>query len=421
MTCLLLVVRVCALFFPYGRILKIHEYQAKEIFRQFGVPTPNGRVATTIEEAKQAAHDLGKDSENFLMVVKSQVHAGGRGKGIFVNSDGGRGVRVARSIEEVETFARAMLGHRLQTVQTGPTGSVVRKLYIEEGLPIAQELYLGVTLDRDAARLVFMASAEGGTEIEEVAVTHPEKIFKQWVEPVVGFQPYQGRLLAEHLGISGNSAQWLTKLCCGLYQAFVSTDASLCEINPLAVLQDGRVVALDGKLSFDENALFRHPELQLLRDPDEDDSKEAHARKFDLSYISLTGDIGCMVNGAGLAMATMDTIQQVGGRPANFLDVGGSASRQKVGEAFKLLLSDPNVKAVLVNIFGGIMKCDVIAEGIVEAAQEIKLEIPLVVRLEGTHVEKGKEILQKSNLKIFAAQDLRQAAEKAVAAAKGQL
>lgn len=410
-----------AFFIPYGRVLKIHEYQAKEIFRKFGVPTPNGRVATTIEEAKQAAYDLVKGSQSFLLVVKSQIHAGGRGKGTFVDSDGGRGVRIAKSIAEVEAFARAMLGHRLQTVQTGPTGSVVRKLCIEEGLPIAQELYLGVTLDRDAACLVFMASAEGGMEIEQVANTHPEKIIKQWVDPMVGFQPYQGRLLAEQLGLSGDSAQWLTKLCCGLYQAFISTDASLCEINPLAVLQDGKVVALDGKLSFDENALFRHPELQLLHDLDEEDSKEAHARKFDLSYISLTGNIGCMVNGAGLAMATMDTIQQVGGQPANFLDVGGSASRQKVGEAFKLLLSDANVKAVLVNIFGGIMKCDVIAEGIVGAAREVKLEIPLVVRLEGTHVERGKEILQKSDLKIFAAQDLREAAEKAVAAVKGQL
>ena len=394
--------------------MKIHEYQAKELFRKFGVATPRGFAVSTPREAELAARTLGTP----VVVVKSQVHAGGRGKGTFVDSDGGRGVRIAKSPEQVREMAEAMLGKTLKTIQTGPSGAKVRRLYIEEGLEIATELYLGATLDREKARVTFMASAEGGVEIEEVAAQHPEKVFKEAVDPAVGFQAYQGRKLADQLGLSGASAGKLAKLCSGLYKVYEATDASLCEINPLVVLKNGDVVALDAKLNFDDNALFRHPELAAYRDIDEEDENEAKAKAFDLSYITLAGNIGCMVNGAGLAMATMDTIKLVGGEPANFLDVGGSATKERVTEAFKLLLSDKSVRALLVNIFGGIMKCDVLAEGIVEAAKVVQLKIPLVVRLEGTNVERGKEILKASDLKIIPADNLREAAEKAIAAAR---
>ncbi|HEY3449831.1 MAG TPA: ADP-forming succinate--CoA ligase subunit beta [Myxococcales bacterium] len=394
--------------------MKIHEYQAKELFRKFGVTTPKGFAVTTPREAELAARTLGTP----VTVVKSQVHAGGRGKGTFTDSDGGRGVRIAKSPEQVREFATAMLGKTLKTIQTGAAGAKVRRLYVEEGLEIARELYLGMTLDREKARITFMASVEGGVEIEEVAVKHPEKIIKESVDPAVGFQAYQGRKIADQLGLTGPTASKFAKFCAGLYKVYEGTDASLCEINPLVVLKNGEVVALDAKLNFDDNALFRHPELSAYRDIDEEDENEARAKEFDLNYITLSGNIGCMVNGAGLAMATMDTIKLVGGEPANFLDVGGSATKERVTEAFKLLLSDASVKALLVNIFGGIMKCDVIAEGIVEAAKVVQLKIPLVVRLEGTNVEKGKEILKGSSLKIIPADNLREAAEKAVAAVK---
>ncbi|MBI5542463.1 MAG: ADP-forming succinate--CoA ligase subunit beta [Deltaproteobacteria bacterium] len=394
--------------------MKIHEYQAKELFRKFGVTTPKGIPVTSPRQAELAARQLGTP----VVVVKSQVHAGGRGKGTFADSDGGRGVRIARSPAQVREFAAAMLGKTLTTIQTGAAGAKVRRLYVEEGLEIDRELYLGMTLDRERARVTFMASAEGGVEIEEVAARHPEKIFKETVDPAVGFQAYQGRKLADQLGLAGATATKLAKLCAGLYKVYEGTDASLCEINPLVVLKSGEVVALDAKLNFDDNALFRHPELEAYRDIDEEDESEARAKEFDLNYITLSGNIGCMVNGAGLAMATMDTIKLVGGEPANFLDVGGSATKERVTEAFKLLLSDKSVKALLVNIFGGIMKCDVIAEGIVEAAKVVQLQIPLVVRLEGTNVEKGKQILKGSGLKIIPADNLREAAQKAIAAAK---
>ncbi len=394
--------------------MKIHEFQAKEIFRKFGVTTPKGFAVGSPREAELAARTLGTP----VTVVKSQIHAGGRGKGTFTDSDGGRGVRIAKSPEQVREFAAAMLNKTLKTIQTGPSGALVRKLYVEEGLDIGRELYLGVTLDREKGRITFMASAEGGVEIEEVAAKHPEKIFKESVDPAVGFQPYQGNKLAAALGLTGDTAKKFGKFCQGLYNVYVGTDASLCEINPLVILKNGEVVALDAKLNFDDNALYRHPELNAYRDIDEEDENEAKAKEFDLNYITLSGNIGCMVNGAGLAMATMDTIKLVGGEPANFLDVGGGATREKVTEAFKLILSDKSVKAVLVNIFGGIMKCDVIAEGIVEAAKVVHLKIPLVVRLEGTNVQKGKEILAKSGLKITSADNLREAAEKAIAAVR---
>jgi succinyl-CoA synthetase beta subunit len=384
--------------------MKIHEFQGKEIFRKYGVPTPRGIVAKTPEAAEAAAKELGTK----VTVVKAQIHAGGRGKG--------GGVKIAKSPAEAKSYAQSLIGMMLKTHQTGPEGQKVRTLYVEEGLDIARELYLGLTLDRVTSRNTFMVSAEGGVEIEEVASKHPEKIMREAVDPAVGLQDFQGRKMAAFLGLQGDSVGKFVKFCKALYQSFVDTDASLAEINPLVILKDGGVVALDSKMNFDENALYRHPEIVAMRDKDEEDPREAQAKEFDLSYISLDGNIGCMVNGAGLAMATMDTIKLVGGKPANFLDVGGGATKEKVTAAFKLILADPDVKAVLVNIFGGIMKCDVIAEGIIAAAKEVKLTIPLVVRLEGTNVEKGKELLKTSGLAIIPADNLRQAAEKAVAA-----
>jgi succinyl-CoA synthetase beta subunit len=386
--------------------MKIHEYQGKEIIKRYGVPVPRGILAQTPEEAESAAKGLGTS----VVVVKAQIHAGGRGKG--------GGVKLARSPAEAKEIASKMLGMMLKTLQTGPEGQKVRKVYIEEGLDIAKEFYLGMTLDRATGRVTLMASTEGGVEIEEVAEKHPEKILREAVDPAVGFLDFQGRKLAFGLGLTGESVSRFVGFCRALYKAYAETDAALVEVNPLVVLKDGKVLALDAKVSFDENALYRHKELHELRDVHEEDPVEAKAKEHDLAYISLDGNIGCMVNGAGLAMATMDTIKLVGGNPANFLDVGGGASREKVTAAFKLILSSPAVKAVLVNIFGGIMKCDVIAEGVVAAAREVGLKVPLVVRLEGTNVEKGKEILRGSGLAIIPADNLRQAAEKAVAAAK---
>jgi succinyl-CoA synthetase beta subunit len=387
--------------------MKIHEYQGKELFRKYGVPTPRGILALSPKDAEAAAKELATP----VVVVKAQIHAGGRGKG--------GGVKLAKSPAEAKELAKAMLGMKLKTIQTGPEGQTVHKVYIEEGLAIAQELYLGVTLDRATSRITFMASREGGVEIEEVAAHHPEKILREAVDPSVGFLDFQGRKLAYGLGLSGPTVNKFVQFCSSLYKMYVETDSSLVEVNPLVILKDGGVVALDAKVNFDENALYRHKDLLEYRDLAEEEPRETQAKEYDLAYIALDGNIGCMVNGAGLAMATMDTIKLVGANPANFLDVGGGASKEKVTAAFKLILADPNVKAVLVNIFGGIMKCDVIAEGIIAAAKEVQLKVPLVVRLEGTNVEKGKELLRNSGLAITPADNLRQAAEKAVAALKG--
>jgi succinyl-CoA synthetase beta subunit len=386
--------------------MKIHEYQAKEILRRHGVAVPRGLLAASPEEAESAAGQLGGTT-----VVKAQIHAGGRGKG--------GGVKLARSPAEARAHAQAMLGMMLKTPQTGPDGQRVRKVYVEEGCRIARELYLGLTLDRDAGRMALMASTEGGMDIEEVAAHQPEKILREWIDPLVGLAGFQARRVAFQLGLSGDAVGAFVRFAQGLYQACLATDASLVEVNPLVVTAEGGILALDAKMNFDDNALFRHKDVAALRDVDEEDPKEAQAREHDLSYIALHGNIGCMVNGAGLAMATMDVIQLAGGQPANFLDVGGGADEAKVTNAFKILLSDPDVKGVLVNIFGGIMKCDVIANGIVAAARQVSIRIPLVVRLEGTNVELGKKILEESGLAITPADDLGDAARKAVAAVQG--
>jgi succinyl-CoA synthetase beta subunit len=386
--------------------VKIHEYQAKELLRKFGVAVPRGYLAVTPMEAEGAARQLGGG----ICAVKAQIHAGGRGKG--------GGVKLARSPDEARSHAEGMLGMTLRTPQTGPAGQVVRKVYVEEGCRIARELYLGMTLDRARGRVVVMASVEGGMAIEEVARTQPEKIFRETVDPLSGLLPYQARRLAFGMGLQGDTVNAFVRFALALYAAYAATDASLAEINPLVVTVQGDVVALDAKMNFDDNALYRHADVAAMRDPDEEDPRETRAREYDLSYIALDGDIGCMVNGAGLAMATMDAIQLAGGAPANFLDVGGGADEEKVTAAFKILLADPRVKAVLVNIFGGIMKCDVIANGIVSAARQVGLAIPLVARLEGTNVELGKAILAQSDLTIVPAEDLGDAAQRAVAAAQ---
>ncbi|MBF0152626.1 MAG: ADP-forming succinate--CoA ligase subunit beta [Magnetococcales bacterium] len=387
--------------------MNIHEYQAKQIIARYGVAVPRGRVAFTPDEAEQAAKELGGN----VFVVKSQIHAGGRGKG--------GGVKVVKSVAEVREQAQRMLGMTLVTVQTGPAGKEVKRIYVEEGCNIARELYLGMVIDRGTSRVTMMASTEGGMEIEEVAAKHPEKILKEAIDPAVGMTGFQARNLAFGLGLKDKQIDKAVKFMLALYTAFMDTDASLVEINPLVVTGSGDVMALDAKMNFDSNALYRHKDIEALRDLNEENPKEIEASKHDLNYIALDGSIGCMVNGAGLAMATMDIIQLKGSSPANFLDVGGGATTERVTEAFKLILSDTNVKAVLVNIFGGIMKCDVIADGIVTAARQVSLNKPLVVRLEGTNVEKGKEILAKSGLPIIAANDLNDAAEKAVASIKG--
>ncbi len=386
--------------------MRIHEYQAKELLSRFGVAVLRGKLATSPDEAEAAASALGTP----ICAVKAQIHAGGRGKA--------GGVKLARSPGEARDHAEAMLGTVLRTAQTGPAGQRVRRLYVEEGCRIERELYLGMTLDRELGRVTVMASTEGGVEIEEVARQHPEKILRAVVDPLTGLQANQARALAFGLGLRGDRAERFVRLASALYLAYATTDASLVEVNPLVVTADGELIALDAKLELDDNALHRHPDLAQLRDLDEEQAREIEAKEHDLSYIALDGDIACMVNGAGLAMGTMDQIQLAGGRPANFLDVGGGADEAKVTAAFKILLSDPGVRAVLVNIFGGIMKCDVIAKGIVAAAQQVGLSVPLVVRLEGTHVELGKDVLAQSELEIVPADDLADAARKAVAAAR---
>ncbi|WP_200411146.1 ADP-forming succinate--CoA ligase subunit beta [Virgibacillus salexigens] len=386
--------------------MNIHEYQGKDILRKYGVNVPNGYVAYTVDEAVEAAKKLGSD----VTVVKAQIHAGGRGKA--------GGVKIAKNLNDVRTYANEILGKTLVTHQTGPEGKEVKRLLIEEGCDIKKEYYVGVVLDRATSRVVMMASEEGGTEIEEVAAATPEKIFKEVIDPVVGLSGYQARRLAFNINIPDELIGKAVKFMTSLYNAFVDKDCSIAEINPLVTTGDGEVLALDSKLNFDDNALFRQKDVVDLRDLDEEDEKEIEASKYDLSYIPLDGNIGCMVNGAGLAMSTMDIIKHYGGDPANFLDVGGGATAEKVTAAFKIILSDAHVKGIFVNIFGGIMKCDVIAEGVVEATKQVGLEIPLVVRLEGTNVSKGKQILEESGLNITSANSMADGAEKIVSMVK---
>src|SRR5215510_8393882 len=386
--------------------MNIHEYQAKQILRKYGVAVLNGKVATTPDEAEAAAKELG----GALCVVKAQIHAGGRGKA--------GGVKLAKSPQEAKQHAAAILGKKLVTHQTGPEGKEVQKVFVEQGCDIAKEYYLGLVLDRATSRVTFMASSEGGVEIEEVAAHSPEKILRETVDPAVGFSDYEGRKLAYGLGLPKESVNKAVGFMRGLYRAFVESDASMMEINPLVLTKSGDLIALDAKIGFDDNALFRHKDILDMRDTTEENPKEVEASKFDLSYIALDGNIGCMVNGAGLAMATMDIIKFYGAEPANFLDVGGGATTEKVTEAFKIILSDKNVKGVLVNIFGGIMRCDVVATGVVEAAKQVQLSVPLVVRLEGTNVEQGKKILAESGLNIIPANDLADAARKVVEAVR---
>jgi succinyl-CoA synthetase beta subunit len=395
--------------------MNIHEYQAKQLLGQYGVAVPRGGVAYTAKEAEAIAKDLGGP----VWVVKSQIHAGGRGAGRFQdNPDGAGGVRIAKSVDEVREGVQEMVGHVLITKQTGPAGKEVKRVYIEEGCDIARELYLGMLLDRETSRLTMMASTEGGMEIEEVAEATPEKILKISIDPATGMQPYHARQLAFGLGLEGKQVGAGVKFMMAMYKAFTDLDASIVEINPLVVTGDGNILALDAKMNFDDNSLYRHKDVEELRDEDEEDPAELEAARHELNYIKLDGNIGCMVNGAGLAMATMDIIKLRGGEPANFLDVGGGATKERVTTAFKLILSDPNVEGILVNIFGGIMRCDVIAEGVVAAAREVSLDVPLVVRLEGTNVEQGKEIMAQSGLPIVSADDLGDAATKVVTAVK---
>ncbi|CAH0257477.1 ADP-forming succinate--CoA ligase subunit beta [Peribacillus sp. NPDC101481] len=382
--------------------MNIHEYQGKEILRQYGVSVPNGRVAFTVEEAVEAAKELGTE----VVVVKAQIHAGGRGKA--------GGVKVAKNLDEARTYAEEILGKTLVTHQTGPAGKEVKRLLIEEGCDITKEYYIGLVLDRATDSVVLMASEEGGTEIEEVAEKTPEKIFKEVIDPVVGLTGFQARRIAFNINIPASLINKASKLMVNLYTAFVDKDCSIAEINPLVVTGDGDVMALDAKLNFDDNAIYRHKDIAEYRDLDEEDAKEIEASKHGLSYISLDGNIGCMVNGAGLAMATMDIIKHYMGDPANFLDVGGGATEEKVKEAFKIILSDQNVKGIFVNIFGGIMKCDIIATGVVAAAKELGLDVPLVVRLEGTNVDLGKKILKESGLNITSAESMADGAQKIV-------
>lgn len=382
--------------------MNIHEYQGKEILRNYGVAVPNGRVAFSPEEAVKVAKELNSN----IIVVKAQIHAGGRGKA--------GGVKVAKNLDEVRAYAKELLGKKLVTKQTGPQGKEVKRLYIEEGCEIKKEYYLSFILDRSTSRITVMGSSEGGMEIEEVAEQSPEKIFKEVIDPVTGLLPFQARRLALNMEIPTKLLNQAVKLMIGLYTAFVEKDASILEINPLVLTEDDKIMALDAKFNFDGNALYRHPDIVELRDFDEEDPKEIQASKYDLNYISLDGNIGCLVNGAGLAMATMDTISYYGGSPANFLDVGGGANTEKVTEAFKIILSDPNVKGIFVNIFGGIMKCDVIAEGVVAAAKEVGLNVPLVVRLEGTNSKLGKEILNQSGLNIIGTTSMAEGAQKII-------
>ncbi|HWA50992.1 MAG TPA: ADP-forming succinate--CoA ligase subunit beta [Dongiaceae bacterium] len=386
--------------------MNIHEYQAKGLLAKFGVGVLSGHVAYTPDEAVEAAKKLGGS----VWVVKAQIHAGGRGKG--------GGVKVVKSMDDVRETAKRMIGMNLVTHQTGPKGKLVKRIYVESGCDIKRELYLGMLVDRATSRITIMASTEGGVEIEEVAAKHPEKILKVAVDPASGIQPFHARQIAFGLGLEGNQIGSCTKFILAMYKAFVDLDCSIVEINPLVVTGAGEVIALDAKMNFDDNALFRHKDVEAMRDEDEEDPAELEAGKHSLNYIKLDGNIGCMVNGAGLAMATMDIIKLYGGTPANFLDVGGGATKERVTTAFKIILSDANVEGILVNIFGGIMRCDVIAEGVIAAAREVSLHVPLVVRLEGTNVELGKKILAQSGLPILSADNLADAAEKIVKAVK---
>ena len=397
--------------------MNIHEYQAKALLRDYGAPVSDGRIVTRAEEAKTAAGEL----DGPLWVVKAQIHAGGRGKGSFKEADAGEkgGVRLAKSVEEAAEEARKMLGRTLVTHQTGPEGKQVNRIYFEDGSGIETELYLALLVDRQTSRVSFVCSTEGGMDIEEVAESTPEKILTFDVDPATGYQSFHGRRIAFALGLEGQQIKQCVKLMGILYGAFIEKDMEQLEINPLIVTDKGDLKVLDAKLGFDGNALYRHPDIAQLRDETEEDSKELQASKYDLNYIALDGEIGCMVNGAGLAMATMDIIKLYGAEPANFLDVGGGATKEKVTEAFKIITSDEQVKGILVNIFGGIMRCDVIAEGVIAAVKEVGLKVPLVVRLEGTNVDQGKEIIQNSGLDVIAADDLRDGAEKIVKAVKG--
>lgn len=386
--------------------MNIHEYQGKEVLRKYGVTVPNGKVAFSVEEAVCAAKKLGSQ----VCVVKAQIHAGGRGKA--------GGVKVAKNINEVESYAKEILGKTLITHQTGPEGKVVKRLLIEEGCDIKKEYYIGLVLDRVTSRVVLMASEEGGTEIEEVAAKTPEKIFKEIIDPTIGLASFQARRIAFNINIPKELINQAVNFMMGLYNAFIEKDCSIAEINPLVITGDGKVMALDAKLNFDDSALYRHPDISEYRDLDEEDEKENRASKYDLNYVTLDGSIGCMVNGAGLAMATLDIIHYYGGEPANFLDVGGSTTVDKVSEAFKIILSDEKVQGIFVNIFGGIVKCDFIAQGVVEAAKQVGLTVPLVVRLEGTNVEIGKEILRNSGIEIVVADSMADGAEKIVSLVK---
>jgi succinyl-CoA synthetase beta subunit len=391
--------------------MKIHEYQGKELLRKYGVPVPKGIPAFSLDEAEHAAKTLITETGSEVVVIKAQIHAGGRGKG--------GGVKVVKGAAAARETASKILGMQLVTHQTGPAGQKVKRLLVEQGMDIARELYLGLVVDRGAGRVVVMASQEGGMEIEEVAAKTPEKILKQFVDPTVGLAAYQARNLAYGLGLTGTAAKNAVGLLLTTYKAFVELDASLLEVNPLVVLKDDRVLALDAKVTFDDNALYRHGDLESMRDLDEEDPAEIEAKRYDLSFITLDGNVGCMVNGAGLAMATMDTIKHFGGQPANFLDVGGGATAEKVTAAFKIITGDPKVKGIFVNIFGGIMKCDTIAEGVITAVKQVGLKVPLVVRLEGTNVELGKKMLAESGLPITTANDMADGAQKIVGLVKG--
>ncbi len=400
-----------------GSSVNIHEYQAKALLRTYGVPVSDGRVVLRAEDAKTAAGEL----DGPLWVVKAQIHAGGRGKGKFKEAEAGEkgGVRLAKSVEEAEAMAKQMLGRTLVTHQTGPAGKQVNRIYIEDGSDISRELYLALLVDRGTSRVSFVVSTEGGMDIEEVAASTPEKIISFSVDPASGLSDFHGRRVAFALGLEGAQVKQCVALVKNLYRAFIEKDMEMLEINPLIVMTDGNLKVLDSKVSFDGNAMYRHGDIASLRDETEEDPKELAASKFDLNYIALDGEIGCMVNGAGLAMATMDIIKLYGAEPANFLDVGGGATKEKVTEAFKIITSDPNVKGILVNIFGGIMRCDIIAEGTIAAVKEVGLQVPLVVRLEGTNVELGKKIINESGLNVIAADDLSDAAQKIVKAVKG--
>ncbi len=397
--------------------MNIHEYQAKAVLKEFGVPVSAGVPIFNASEAEAAAKQL----PGPLWVVKSQIHAGGRGKGKFKEAAAGEkgGVRLAKSIDEVKAFSEQMLGNTLVTIQTGPAGKQVNRLYIEDGSDIEKEFYLSMLVDRATARIAFVVSTEGGMDIEEVAHHSPEKIITFSVDPATGVMPHHGRTVAKALGLTGDLAKQAEKVTAQFYAAFVAKDMAMLEVNPLIVTKDGKIKALDAKITFDSNSLYRQPEMFALRDETEEDEKEIEASKYDLSYVTLDGTIGCMVNGAGLAMATMDIIKLYGAEPANFLDVGGGATKEKVTAAFKIITADPAVKGILVNIFGGIMKCDIIAEGVIAAVKDVGLQVPLVVRLEGTNVDLGKKIIADSGLNVIAADDLDDAAQKIVAAVKG--